>query len=368
MEPSPTFVTPVSELRVDLIAEARNHARLYNAKHAWSHLDDEALLKAAGLLRQDSGTGEWSVTPAGTLLFGPNSAISALFPNLRTLIVRRDRPDGKRIEIRTPLNVLETFSTLMNVISDSFPALGTPEPRNHASPETRASGSLSGLRDRAFELVLGFLIKKRDYFHATPATFKLDVEHFAVEFMPTSENTSEQYEVSLIADLTSFWDTLYPEAAAGLESAQASTTMQAYFGVKPVILHGKMVKFLALRPHALSLISRERFAEKAEKPVTSVQVAPPKLAWNEKAAASRNETAKIDWNAPKPMQVSRTARILDFCSTPRNREEIQQHLGMNNRDHFRREVLNPLIEKGRLRQTIPDKPNSPKQRYVTVSD
>jgi ATP-dependent DNA helicase RecG len=67
---------------------------------------------------------------------------------------------------------------------------------------------------------------------------------------------------------------------------------------------------------------------------------------------------------PVSPPTDRTARILDFCQTPRHREEIQKLVGMNNRDHFRKEVLNKLIAQGLLRPTLPDKPNSPKQQYV----
>jgi hypothetical protein len=61
----------------------------------------------------------------------------------------------------------------------------------------------------------------------------------------------------------------------------------------------------------------------------------------------------------------RIRKILDFCKTPRNREEIQTHIGLNNRDYFRKEILVPLLQEGRLLATIPDKPNSPKQQYQT---
>jgi ATP-dependent DNA helicase RecG len=38
---------------------------------------------------------------------------------------------------------------------------------------------------------------------------------------------------------------------------------------------------------------------------------------------------------------------------------------MKDREHFRSEVLQPLLEKGLLLMTNPDKPNSSKQRYIT---
>jgi hypothetical protein len=63
------------------------------------------------------------------------------------------------------------------------------------------------------------------------------------------------------------------------------------------------------------------------------------------------------------VQAERIRKILIFCQTPRNREEIQNHVGLNNRDYFRKEILVPLLQEGRLVATIPDKPNSPKQQY-----
>jgi ATP-dependent DNA helicase RecG len=61
-----------------------------------------------------------------------------------------------------------------------------------------------------------------------------------------------------------------------------------------------------------------------------------------------------------------TASILAFCGIPRSREEIQAYLGLKDREHFRLGILQPLLKKGLLVPTIPDKPNSPKQKYLAV--
>lgn len=42
-----------------------------------------------------------------------------------------------------------------------------------------------------------------------------------------------------------------------------------------------------------------------------------------------------------------------------------KQVGLKDREHFRLEILMPLIESGLLALTLPDKPNSPKQKYVT---
>ena len=65
-------------------------------------------------------------------------------------------------------------------------------------------------------------------------------------------------------------------------------------------------------------------------------------------------------------QAERTKRILEFCQTPKNREEIQEFLGLKDREHFRSEILNPLLEQGLLYPTIPDKLTSPKQKYYSA--
>jgi ATP-dependent DNA helicase RecG len=56
--------------------------------------------------------------------------------------------------------------------------------------------------------------------------------------------------------------------------------------------------------------------------------------------------------------------ILDFCSSPRRKKEICQHFGYVNLTHFTRKHLTPLLESGRLKLTLPDRPTSKNQKYV----
>jgi ATP-dependent DNA helicase RecG len=65
-------------------------------------------------------------------------------------------------------------------------------------------------------------------------------------------------------------------------------------------------------------------------------------------------------------QDERTEQLLEFCVEPRTRDEMQQFIGIANREHFRKAILKPLLDSGELVMTIPDKPNSRNQRYVKV--
>ena len=57
--------------------------------------------------------------------------------------------------------------------------------------------------------------------------------------------------------------------------------------------------------------------------------------------------------------------ILEFCKTPRSKVEIQERLNIKSERYVRQKLIIPLIESGRLLRTIPDKPRSSKQKYIT---
>ena len=58
-------------------------------------------------------------------------------------------------------------------------------------------------------------------------------------------------------------------------------------------------------------------------------------------------------------------RILEFCQTPKGILEITEMLGYSGRKPTKKYVK-PLVEQGHLAMTIPDKPQSKNQKYVTV--
>lgn len=55
--------------------------------------------------------------------------------------------------------------------------------------------------------------------------------------------------------------------------------------------------------------------------------------------------------------------ILDFCSVPRSRMELMEFTGKP-RTHTMANLVTPLVESGKLKMTLPDKPKSSKQRFI----
>lgn len=58
--------------------------------------------------------------------------------------------------------------------------------------------------------------------------------------------------------------------------------------------------------------------------------------------------------------------LLKFCETPRNRQEIADYLNIKTRFYAIAKYVQPLIDLGIIKMTIPDKPSSKKQKYYTV--
>lgn len=55
--------------------------------------------------------------------------------------------------------------------------------------------------------------------------------------------------------------------------------------------------------------------------------------------------------------------VVGFCSTPRTRAEIVDFIGKS-KNYVMSKIVKPLVQGGKLRMTIPDKPKSPNQRFV----
>jgi predicted HTH transcriptional regulator len=87
----------------------------------------------------------------------------------------------------------------------------------------------------------------------------------------------------------------------------------------------------------------------------------PQVTMQDKSLEDKGETASA---MQVTMQVTmQVAKMLELCSTPRSREELQTALRLRNRDYFRRAFLLPAMADGLVEHTIPDKPTSRSQRY-----
>lgn len=74
----------------------------------------------------------------------------------------------------------------------------------------------------------------------------------------------------------------------------------------------------------------------------------------------------IFYNGTEQARQSGKISLEDFCKVPRSRREIAEYMGMT-QYYVIKNYVEPLIEKGVLAYTIPEKPKSRDQRIVTVN-
>lgn len=55
--------------------------------------------------------------------------------------------------------------------------------------------------------------------------------------------------------------------------------------------------------------------------------------------------------------------ILEFCQEPRSIQEIMEIAGWKDRSKFRNKYIRVFLESGVLEMMVPEKPNSPGQKY-----
>lgn len=67
-----------------------------------------------------------------------------------------------------------------------------------------------------------------------------------------------------------------------------------------------------------------------------------------------------------PPSTPQVRAVLCAAEIAASRSELQEASCLSDRKHFRNMILKPLLENGLLEMTIPDKPNSSKQRYRTT--
>lgn len=60
------------------------------------------------------------------------------------------------------------------------------------------------------------------------------------------------------------------------------------------------------------------------------------------------------------------SEIIEFCNTGKSREQIAKFFSFENPSYMIKKYVIPLVEKGLLKMTLPDKPKSKNQKFVST--
>jgi len=315
----------IKDLRLDLIAKARQLAANQRPGHPWAGMSDMELLQSAQLFQRGYQSGKKGFTLAAVLLLGEDQVILSVLPHHRTdALLRRENIDryDDRDDIRT--NLLESYDRLMAFVAKHLPD------KFFLEKDQRIS-----LRDHIFREVAANMLIHREFLNPYPAKFIIETHRLF------AENSNKPHGHGLIDPanfspfpknpvIARFFKEIGYSDELGSGVRKLFKYCRHYSGGKtPELIEGDIFKCI------VPLITQQATMEDAMQAT---------------------------------MQDERIKKIMEFCELPRSREEIQKYLNLKNRDYLRKHILNPLIKKGVLHLTIPDKPRSPKQKYYAAKE
>ena len=320
-----------------LIARVRQRMVNLRPDHPWRELSDAEFFRAAGLWRKDFSEGTEGYTLAAVMLFGKDLTILNVVPYFKIDAILR-RKDLERYDDRVTIqtNLIDTFDRLM-----AFVAKHLPDPFYLEGAERRS------LRDTIFrELLVNFLIH-REYANAHHATFTIERE-----FAETRNANKPRLWGSLTLDN---YEPFRKNPSIANIFTQIGLAEELGTGMRKI---SKYIFEYAKRG-GIEFFEEELFRARIPLPPEEEN------AQTDKQGESKNETRNIDRDIDRDIDEEQRI-ILQYCTTAKSAREIFKHIGLRYNTMALRRVLRPLLESGRLRRTVPDKPTSRHQRYVTV--
>lgn len=323
-------------LRTDLIDKARKMTRVRSDNHPWQSMDDEELLRSAGLILMDRESREEGITLAAILLFGKDTTIMSALPQHKTDMIFRvenlDRYDDRDVIVTNLLDMYERMSEFAKKhLSNPFVLDGMQSvSARDAILREIISNSLAH-RDYSSGYVAKMIIEKNrilaENSNRTHGYGNLDLNTF--QPFPKNPAISKVFREIGLAD----------ELGSGMRNTYKYTKM--YSGGVPQFVEGDIFRTVIPLNDAATLKSGPKVSDQDSDQVSD-------------QVSDQDNSIALEWE------------ILKFCSKPKSKKEILDYLGYKNRTYMTRKILKPMIESGKLTYTIPDKPTSRLQKYRTV--
>jgi ATP-dependent DNA helicase RecG len=151
------------------------------------------------------------------------------------------------------------------------------------------------------------------------------------------------------------------KALTGLSSADSRELVQHLIVQALLVAEGESGNLFRLAEHLRTRFSSE-VSEVALQTQSNAETAAADDRTDQASDQAGAGAAKLDRSLDRLSGVQQ--QIIEFADVPRSMAELMAHAGFSHRPHFVVTHVEPLLTGGVLRLTLPDKPRSPKQRYV----
>ena len=161
----------MDDLKKEVIDRVRIMASNRQSNHPWSRINNDELLRSAGLFQKDFRTGKEGLTLACILLFGKDETIISVLPYYRTDAILRkkdiDRYDD-RDDVRC--NLIESYDRLMHFVEKHL------DDPFYLEGDVRVS-----IRNKLFREVVANILIHREYSSPYPAKVIIEKERVVTE-------------------------------------------------------------------------------------------------------------------------------------------------------------------------------------------
>ena len=364
----------IEDLRLDLLPRVRqaaaNHAM---GRHPWQDMDDMELLKSAGLYGLDVATGEKGFNLAAILLLGKDEVIQNVCPAYETdAIVRRvnlDRYDDREI-VRT--NLIESYDILMDFA------------RKHLSDKFFLEGvDRVSLRDVLAREIVSNILMHREFISSYTAKFVIMRDRMYTENanravkdgLITPDNLEPVSKNPIIA---TFFRNIGRADRLGSGVRNLFKYSRFYSGSDPKLSEGDIFRIIVPLDDSFSYdyaVGRSDSAGVIHDGGCADYVINESYGRGNSGGAmvslEQGMTQDMTQDVTQDMTQDTTRKemyqqILAYCVTPRSKQEILAFCGHRSKKRFTQYYIAPLLESGQLGMTIPDKPRSGNQKYVTI--
>jgi len=323
----------LKDLDPALFEKARTLMLARQPQHPWASLPPEDLLKVAGFVRQDYNTGHPGYTLAAALMFGHDTTIQSLVPGYKFDALLRRR-DTERFDDRLTVrgNLIDAFDLLMGFVE------------KHLDDPFYLEGTTSlSLRTVIFRELVANIIAHREYTSAAPATLiiyrdRVELKNPNVPHVHGRIDPGNFTPYPKNPTLCKFMIQLgrYEELGSGVRKVNHYLPHYAPGAGQALFEDGDM--FQVIVPLSAT-----------KSPVTA----------NDSAQVGEQVSEQVGEQVGEQVKL-----VLSTCGTaPKTKTELLEILSLSNVYlNYKRHIL-PLVEKGWLERTLPDKPNSRLQKY-----
>ena len=361
----------IEALRHDLIDRARKMSRVRGENHPWKTMSDEELLRSAGLILTDetalrNGVTREGVTIAAILLFGKDSTIMSVLPQHKTdaifRVVNTDRYDDRDVVIT---NLIESYDRLL--------AFG----QKHLNDTFHLEGIVSiSARDHILREIISNLLMHRDFSSGYVAKMVIEKNRIFTE----NANLSHGDGVLQLATFDPFQKNppiskvfreigLADELGSGMRNTYKYTRM--YSGQEPEFIEGNVFRTIVpLSEVATTTVGPSSPTADVSDDVSDVVSDGVSGDAGDGVRADVGDIVSdgVSGDAGDGVEIimshDKLQELLGYCATPKTRSEMQRFCGIKSDSYFRMKILKPMIALGLVKRTIPNKPRSPKQKYV----